>query len=742
MPDFSKIIEQMIDAGVGGLLERDLIINGQLQRYRPDGSKNKTAWYVLHEFTTKNNKTIIVGAFGDWREGLTHKIQPDKTALTDDERDQFKKQIESNKREAEKKRKSLARRAALRAKDAWSSPKLSTSGSSDYLTRKKAKGFGVKFSPSGALVIPMHDIGGDLHGLQLIYKSGNERVTKGGDVLEKDFWPYGASPAGHFHKIGFETQKDASRRVRLVVCEGYATGDSIHQATGLTVYVAFNAGNLLLVAQAVRKVDPDVEIIIAADDDYLTYKPVNNPGKAKANQAAAKVKGRVVLPVFKNRDGEKWTDFNDLHVTEGLDAVAACFNKKNNDWVYKLRKNNDGKLLPTTNNVSLILENDERWAGVLQYDRFTYDVVKTRPPPFVHNSRVGEWQETDTTRLNGWLAQAYDFEPREDMTIKAVKEVSEMLGRHPVQEYLHGLKWDGTKRLSHWMADLLGAEQNEYTAAVGTKWMIGAVARVHAEPGRLVKMDNVLILEGGQGAGKSTVVALLAKPWSAESHFDIGSKDGYQQLRGVWIYELAELDAFNKAESTKAKAFFTTSEDNYRPSYGHRTQKFPRQVVFVGTTNQDQYLKDVTGNRRYWPIRCGEINLQALEKIRDQLWAEALHLYRAGTPWWVLPTESDVFHYEQENRFQDDAWESVIVDYLNTPEQRTTEHYSTAEILRDALGFQVHQMKPPEMTRVGLLMKRIGWTKTRFRKNGKLVWAYMRPENERVSVKSGSDDVI
>jgi len=284
--------------------------------------------------------------------------------------------------------------------------------------------------------------------------------------------------------------------------------------------------------------------------------------------------------------------------------------------------------------------------------------------------------------------------------------------------------------LKTWLHDYLGAESDDYSQSLGVKWMVGAVARVHASRTHLVKMDNVLILEGGQGAGKSTAVEILGSPWSAETHFDLGAKDGYQQLRGVWIYEIAELDAFNKAESNRAKAFFSAQEDNYRPSYGKRSEKFPRQCVFVGTTNQDQYLKDVTGNRRYWPIRCGLINLDGLRAARDQLWAEALHYYREGVVHYVLPDENDLYYPQQEERFNGDAWEDDIQQYLYSPENQHISNITLSGVLREILDHSTPQIKPPEQNRVGLIMKRIGWHKKRKRKNGKQIWVYERPKSE------------
>ena len=662
------------------------------------------------------------GGFKFPRENLS----PEELAKRKQEAEQRKQEQKIKQLANTKTEKENARRAALRAQKMWG--KLNTQGQSKYLELKKIRSYGARFTPNGSAAIVLQDIKNTIHGLQFLLTNGDKR-----------FWPKHTKKTGHFHQIG----KAPTGAERIVICEGYATGASIHEATGITVFIAFDKGNLLPVAKVARKAYRECEILIAADDDYLTAKKTGaNPGVDAAKKTAKHVRGTEIVPTFKNRNGEKWTDFNDLHVTEGLEAVAACFVLTDKSWQTHFLCQSNGDLKPDVNNIFLILENDERWRGVLRYDRFTYDVIKKKVPPFKYNASAGEWTEGDTTRLCIWCAQNYGFTPRENDAIRAVLVAAEMLSFHPVLDYLHELKWDGTPRLNTWLPDYLGTTKDDYSESLGIKWMVGTVARVHATPLKKIKMDNVLILESHQGAFKSSCIEVLAGSWSAETHFDLGSKDGYQQLRGVWVYEIAELDAFNKAESNKAKAFFSAREDNYRPSYGKKTEKFPRQCVFVGTTNQDQYLKDVTGNRRYWPIYCHKINLDGLREARDQLWAEALHWYRQGVPWWVLPDEVDLYYPQQEQRFNGDAWEDDIQEYLYNPENLQLNEITTGGILRDILGHSTPQIKPPEQTRVGLIMKRLDWQKKRVTKNGKQRWVYLRPEHEVVSHQTAvnSDD--
>jgi len=728
----------------------------------------------LADFNMDAMKARLTAAFGDWREGVTHKIEPPEAfRLSDEERDAYKKERDKKQRARAKEKNDRQRAAALRAQKWWS--KLSDAPVGDvadnYLMRKQIQGYGVKYSPKGAVVVPLIDMGGTIHGLQFIHKAPR---IKDGDEIGKDFAPWGMNPKGHFHLIGVipqdNNQSAASRRVKLGICEGYATGASLHEATGIPIFVAFNAGNLLPVSRVVREAYPDAEIYIFADDDYLTKKPVENPGVTEGRKVAKVVKGQVVVPLFPNRNGEKWTDFNDLHVQESLDVVhdqvmQSLYGQPDqkqtrqrpvieiapgNEWQWKFSRTQTGKPRAEINNIKLVLMNDERWRGVLQYNEFDCDIHKLKLPPFEDNPKLGDWDEVDTERLRCWLGEYYEFTPSEKDAIAAIRVVAENFGVHPIKDYLESREWDKTERLDTWMIDFLGAEDNEYTRKASSKFLIGAAARVYARKGAGVKMDNVLILEGLQGEGKSTTIeALASAAWFSETPFELGSKDGYQQLRGVWFQELAELDAFNKSETNRAKAFFSTKEDYYRPSYGRKAAKFPRQCVFVGSTNQEHYLKDVTGNRRYWPVKCTELNIDALREARDQLWAEAYHRYKNKESWWVSKAEKALFEYQQEERLVEDTWESDILFWLNDPDQRNINLFTQATIMRNALAMTPKDMTPPNQTRVGMIMMRIKWAKVRRRIDKlddkgeikkKPAWFYERPEDECVTPIVKEDD--
>jgi putative DNA primase/helicase len=374
-------------------------------------------------------------------------------------------------------------------------------------------------------------------------------------------------------------------------------------------------------------------------------------------------------------------------------------------------------------NVELILGNDERWKGVISYSAFSSKIVKLRSAPY--GGSAADWADIDDTRVMKWLAQEYNLRVKPSSVIEAVSVVAHDHAFHPVREYLHAVEWDRVPRLDTWLTDIMGVVPTEYVAKVGKRWMISAVARV-MKPGS--KADSVLILEGAQGAGKSTAMSILGGEWFMDTPFALGDKDGFQAIRGKWIVELGELDSFNKAESTKAKQFFSASTDTYRESYGRRTNDVPRQCVFVGTTNQDEYLKDATGNRRYWPVACTKVDTDQLRVIRDQLWAEAMFAYLAGDIWWVNRDESAMFAEAQDERFVVDEWEGPILNWLE--ESQIGDTTTGSEVLASALKLDVGHWGKPEQMRVGAIMHRLGWRRVRLAalaKSGKRPWAYKKP---------------
>ncbi|MBX8475389.1 toprim domain-containing protein [Pseudomonas cichorii] len=716
-----EVLGQFADYG----LEPDQpLVYGKLSRCKTsqDKGKEKNGWYVVHEHVTEKNETLIFGSFGDWRSGETQKIKVKAGRMSAEEREVMRARQENAKQRAAEIAANAARRAAKRAEGMFN--RMPEKGRSAYLDRKQIVGFGVRYAPrSGAFLVPMSNARNQIVGLQVIYPEIQEDTGR-----DKSYWPYGMSKEGAFHLIGPRPEPGDP----VLVCEGYATGVSLHMATSATVAIAFDAGNLVSVSKIMRDRFPGRPLIVCRDDDWKTKRPNGelwNPGAEKGNNAALIVGGQVVAPIFSGERHDKWTDFNDLHCAEGLDAVrrqvlALIKPPAAGGWRDHLARTEGGALIAHMSNVELILGNDERWRGVISYSAFSSKIVKLRAAPY--GGELGDWTDIDDTRVMKWLAQEYNLRVKPSSVIEAVSVVAHDHAFHPVREYLHGLEWDRVPRLATWLTDIMGVAPSEYVNKVAKRWPISAVARV-MKPG--CKADSVLILEGAQGAGKSTAMGILGGDWFMDTPFALGDKDGFQAIRGKWIVELGELDSFNKAESTKAKQFFSASTDTYRESYGRRTNDVPRQCVFVGTTNQDEYLKDATGNRRYWPVACTKVDLDKLREVRDQLWAEAMFCYLAGDIWWVNREESEMFSEAQDERFVVDEWEGPILQWLE--ESQIGETTTGSEVLAQALKLDFGHWGKPEQMRVGAIMHRLGWRRVRLSalaKSGQRPWAYKKPQ--------------
>ena len=272
-------------------------------------------------------------------------------------------------------------------------------------------------------------------------------------------------------------------------------------------------------------------------------------------------------------------------------------------WACQLRLDFTG--IPERNEANVItaLSNDEAFAGALLFDEFRQEVLVGRPLPWdsAAHWEPRAWSDADDVRCAEWL-QRREINVVPVTVSRSVNAVARDIRIHPVRDYLNGLRWDGVARLERWVMAYLGAEDSALNRAIGSRWMISAVARI-MQPG--VKADHMLILEGPQGGKKSSAIKTLAgAEWFTDELAEIGTKDAAQQMRGVWVVEFAELDAISRAEVSRIKAFLTRTTDRYRPPYERYVITVPRQCVFAGSVNPETYLRDETGNRRFWPVRC------------------------------------------------------------------------------------------------------------------------------------------
>jgi predicted P-loop ATPase len=390
----------------------------------------------------------------------------------------------------------------------------------------------------------------------------------------------------------------------------------------------------------------------------------------------------------------------------------------------RLRRNDKGAVQPSLLNCVAILEGHEEWQGVIAYDQFAGRVVKRRPGP--HGLGRGEWTDIDDIRATIWLSTHYGIEPKLQVLMAAVQAVAEAHAFHELRDYLRGLEWDGIPRVKQhgWLHVYCGAEPSEYNRLAGLKWLVSAVARAMRDD--QTKADGVLVLEGPQGTGKSTLLRILFSPWFTDSPIRLGDREAAMVIRGRWGVELGELDAFNRAESTTAKNFFSQSEDRYRSPWGKRPADVRRSCVFAGTTNESLWMKDQTGNRRYWPVAISRVDRDELRADRHQLWAEAVWLFNQGVPWHVSDEEQPLFDEAQGSRLIRDAYEERIEDWLDEHRRAGERQVRMSQILGQALGLDTGKWTRVEQTRVGQVMSRVrGWERKRIRSGERLEYVYV-----------------
>ncbi|MDR0770736.1 MAG: hypothetical protein LBE75_06010 [Burkholderiales bacterium] len=412
-------------------------------------------------------------------------------------------------------------------------------------------------------------------------------------------------------------------------------------------------------------------------------------------------------------------EVNEKTTVDTAPAGAGCVSTRGgegDDWRDLLLLKN-GNVFDCRENVFLYLSHHPAWRGVIWRNEFAHKVVRRKPAPWENPATFVEgveWTSEDDYRMGMWLAQQERVIVRNEGNLAAaVGWCASDSKWHPVREYLDGLVWDGEKRLDAWLTDFMGVRATPYTMKVAAMFMIGMVARIY-QPGCM--MRTMPIFEGAQYQGKSSALRILGGEWFGDTLIDISNKDVYQLIQGCWLYEVAELDAFSKADATRIKAFLSSPKDRFRAPYDRQPCDWARQVVFAGTTNLFAYLKDSTGNTRYWPItvnECGAIELDALAAARDQLFAEAVHRFRHGERWHPTRDEQQrLFEPEQEAREVEDVWSGVIAAYLyRMNESRIT----TAQIIGDALKAEVGKIAPGRAAemRIAQVMQKLGWLKVR-----------------------------
>jgi len=390
------------------------------------------------------------------------------------------------------------------------------------------------------------------------------------------------------------------------------------------------------------------------DDEAKPDTPVNKLPSFVAMSEFVSADSRVKEIITKDRLDEVMKDF-DIEIDEEIDL----------GWTDKL-KYSKGQLQNTIQNAFVILEHDQFLKGKLAYNDFANRAIVTDKLPWNREVKR-DWKDEDDSGLRHYIEQTYGLiSPNKifDALVLCFREHA----YHPVRDYLNSLTWDGVERVDTLLSNYLGAQDSFYTRAVIRKHLAAAVARI-LRPG--IKYDHMLILAGQQGLGKSSFIRILGNDWYNDSLTTVQGKEAYEQLQGSWLMEMGELTATKKADIEAVKHFLSKNEDIYRVAYGKRTSRFPRQCIFFGTSNDKEFLRDKTGNRRFWPVDVGVQNsnkdiFKHLEKERDQIWAEAKMIYKKGEKLYLEGKELEEAARQQEDHSEESSKTGLILEYLDT----------------------------------------------------------------------------
>lgn len=424
-------------------------------------------------------------------------------------------------------------------------------------------------------------------------------------------------------------------------------------------------------------------------------------------------------------------------------AFGTAVPADNVDWMQLLQIHPEsGKPMKTTDNVLIILENDPNLKGKFVFEEFSNRILCMGALPWINSPEIRDWTDNDDAGLRHYIEKVYGVTGK-DRISDAVSLCCHRNKINAVQDYLRGLPaWDGTPRVETLFIKYLGAADCVYTRAVARTSLTAAVARA-MQPG--VKYDYMPVLAGPQGLGKSTLLRKLAPRWFNDSLQSFDGKDAYETIQGSWIMELAELVGMSKADDNKIKQFLSKQEDIFREPYGRRTGRYPRRCVFFGTTNEEEFLRDHTGNRRFWPVECGvqqpvksvftELDAEVL-----QIWAEALVMWGNGEKLY-LPPELEVYAKQaQEEHSEHSAKEGIIRDFLDRdvpvewekrslgdrkmywsggfasdrakPELKRRERVCAVEIWCEAFGGEIRYFRRSDAAEINAILARIpGWVK-------------------------------
>lgn len=414
--------------------------------------------------------------------------------------------------------------------------------------------------------------------------------------------------------------------------------------------------------------DPASCILCNAFDLVRIHKFGELDDEAKEDTPANRMPSFTKMTEFAANDKNVLVTIGQEKMMSAQEEFDAVEEEYDTEWLSELEYTEQGKLRSTISNFSLIIENEPLLMGKIAYNEFSNRANVIGQLPWRAKDNLQDWTDTDDSGLREFIEKHYGI----SSTAKCADALALSFEKHrfhPIKDYLNSLEWDGEKRVDTLLIDYLGAEDNNYVRTVTRKVLVAAVARVF-NPG--CKFDNMLILSGKQGVGKSTIIKKLGKDWYSDSLSTVSGKDAYEQLQGVWILEMAEMMATKKADIEATKHFLSKQEDIYRVAYGRRTSRFPRQCIFIGTSNEHEFLRDKTGNRRFWPVDIYEHEpkldvFKDLDNELDQIWAEAVQLFKNKEPLYLSAEEEQEAKKQQDEHSEESAKAGLIEEYLNKP---------------------------------------------------------------------------
>jgi putative DNA primase/helicase len=361
-----------------------------------------------------------------------------------------------------------------------------------------------------------------------------------------------------------------------------------------------------------------------------------------------------------------------------------------------------------------IFHENPQFSSLFGFNQFSENIEFLSQPEWDKSIQKGDMiSDDDITGIRYYISDIHHYEPSKQIVGEACLLTSKRRSYHPVKNYIESVKWDGVSRIDSWLRQAVGCEDNVYTQMAGAKFLIAAVNRVY-RPG--CKFDHMLILEGGQGLGKSTLVEEMAGDWYLDTNFGHKDKDLIDGMRGAFLIEISELTGMNKKDVDWLKSFLTKKVDRVRLAYAARTKDFKRKSVFIGTYNpsgNNMYLRDDTGNRRFWPVECTKVDLDYVRKNKAQLWAEAYARYKEGEVYYLTDPEAveilTGMHSERELE------SPTHVKIRNWLEQKPRREVSMHELIEECLKINTDGRNPKEVlsvsTTVGIIMRKLRWTK-------------------------------